>query len=560
MMLTTDEKGMDFMKQTIKHAGLVLLLGAAQTALPDEWHLVPQPNQIASKSGAFAFTQATRINSDGTPGAREVARLTAEQLRQATGYSLPVTESAQPSKDALTFCKGEASLGREGYTLEVGPDGITCTATGFAGFFYAWQTLRQLLPAEVFSAGKASAATEWRVPGVSIRDVPRFSWRGLLIDECRHFFGKEALRKQLDLMAVHKLNVLHWHLTEDQGWRIEIKKYPELVLKGAVRDESPAKGNRKVSDKTAYGPFYYTQEDIRELVAYARVRNITIVPEIEMPGHAMAVFSAYPELMCKPRENVRPRWQWGVEEDVFCAGNDQTLRFLEAVLDEVIPLFDSEFIHIGGDECPKERWKACPKCQARIKACGLKDEHHLQSWFVQHFTAYIAKKGRRAIGWDEILEGGLPKGAAVMSWRGMKGGLEAARAGHEVVMTPNTHLYFDYGQAEKDPGCEYIGGLLPLEKVYGFDPVAGLPDELHRYILGCQGNNWTEFTWTPAELEWKAYPRACALAEVAWTQAGCKSWERFSAAWKQAHSKRLDSMRVNYYRPDGADAEKGKSK
>ena len=365
----------------------------------------------------------------------------------------------------------------------------------------------------------------------------------MLLDEGRHFFGKAAVLRLLDQMALHKLNTLHWHLTDDQGWRIAIARYPKLAAEASLRPASVVPGDRKAQDGQPYGPFFYTKDEIREVVAYARARHIRVVPEIEMPGHARAAISAYPELSCRGAP-VEPRVLWGVEEEVFCAGNDQVLRFLEGVLDEVCALFDSPFIHVGGDECPKARWKECPKCQARMRLHGLKDEHELQSWFIRHVDQYLTKKGRRLIGWDEILEGGLAPGAAVMSWRGMKGGQAAAAEGHDVVMTPTDFCYFDYRQFSGHDGYEYIGGLVPLKKVYAFDPAQGIPAYRERHVLGGQANLWSEYIWGQKDLDWKLFPRVCALAEAVWTPAGKRSFEAFSKRM-ETHHDRLLRLGVN---------------
>jgi len=414
-----------------------------------------------------------------------------------------------------TLCRfvRDKSLPPEGYELFVGNGQVVVKSADDDGAFYAVETLKQIADRDVDIV---------RLPAVRVKDAPRYRWRGVMIDDCRHFFGKDAVLKVLDLMAEHKLNVLHWHLTDDQGWRIEIKRYPELTRVGSVRPKSP-RYNRpdkpeEEFDNVQYGPFFYTQDEIRDVLAYAKARHITVVPEIELPGHARAALAAYPEYSCVGKDLPRtPRCTWGVEEDILCAGNDAAIRFYEGVLDEVVALFPSTTVHIGGDEAPRVRWKTCPKCQARMKANGLKTEAELQSWVTRHFVDYLAKKGRRALGWDEILEGGLAPGAVVMSWRGAKGGIEAASMGHDVVMTPCEYCYFDYNQRlENDPHV-YIGCRLPLYLAYSFDPCAGIPKDQHRHVLGGQCNNWAEWTFNRFDLEWKMWPRTCALAEALWT-------------------------------------------
>ena len=370
---------------------------------------------------------------------------------------------------------------------------------------------------------------------IKINDYPRFSWRGMHLDVGRHMFSVEFIKKYLDLMAMFKMNVFHWHLTEDQGWRIEIIKYPKLTEISAFRTEH---------DGTVYGGFY-TQDDIREIVAYAAERQITIVPEIEMPGHCMATLAAYPELSCTGGPFEVPS-VWGVKKDVYCAGKEETFEFLENVLLEVMDLFPGEYIHIGGDEVPKDRWEKCSKCQARMRKEGLADEHELQSYFIKRMETFLNEHGRKLIGWDEILEGGLAPEATVMSWRGEKGGIEAAEMGHEVVMTPNSHCYFDHYQADPSTQPKAIGGLTTLYDVYHYQP---LPDELNEIekelILGAQGNVWTEYIKTPEQVEYMALPRMIALAEVDWSPERRINWIRFIRKIK-AQFKRLDVMDVKY--------------
>ncbi len=423
----------------------------------------------------------------------------------------------------------DARIPAESYRLVVTPKGIFVTASDDAGRFYAMQTLRQL-------------HNEGRIPCVFIDDMPRFKWRGLLFDDGRHFFGKETLMKTLDAMALHKLNVLHWVITQDQGWRIEIKKYPELTKKGSVRAGSPKpvvlvtpkdvpeSGTGWVNNHIQYGPYFYTQDDIREIVAYAAARHITIVPEIELPGHSVAALSAYPWLGCTG-EQFEPWCRWGVSENIYCGGNDETIKFLEDVMDEVCELFPGPFIHIGGDEAPKTVWKRCPKCQKRIKDLGLAGEEGLQGWMTDHFTKYLAAKGKRAIGWDEVLDGEPGKETIIMSWRGPQGGIKAASRGNDAVMCPVDPCYIDNPQGLADDPYEYInyGFQATLERCYGFNPTAGVPESEHSHILGGQGNNWSEYTWTGSELEWKIWPRMSALAECLWTVPERKSWTCFKA-------------------------------
>ena len=407
-----------------------------------------------------------------------------------------------------------------------------------AGLFYGVQTLYQLLPPEI-EAAAPQPEVSWRIPGIQITDRPRFPWRGMHLDVARHFMPVDFVKKYIDLIAYHKMNTFHWHLTDDQGWRIEIKKYPKLTEIGSSRRES-------MGDGTPHGGFY-TQEQIRDLVDYARKRFVTIVPEIELPGHAQAALAAYPELSCTGGP-FEVSTKWGVHKEVFCAGNEQTFTFLQDVLTEVMALFPGEVIHIGGDEVPKDRWQACSKCQQRIKDEGLQDEHELQSYFIRRIEAFLNARGRRIIGWDEILEGGLAPNAAVMSWRGMDGGIAAAKAGHEVVMTPTWHCYFDYYQAKFDEP-KAIGGYLPLRKVYEFEPLPDdIPADQQHFILGGQGNVWTEYIATPEYAEYMAVPRMSALAEVVWSPRSSRDFENFQRRML-SHYDRLVLKNVHFRAP-----------
>ncbi|MBL7954315.1 MAG: family 20 glycosylhydrolase, partial [Flavobacteriales bacterium] len=423
----------------------------------------------------------------------------------------------------------------EWYSLLIKPEAIHVSSTTKAGLYRGSRTLIQLL-----EQGRSTGS----LPCLTISDHPRFPWRGMHLDPCRHFWSVEFTKKYIDLLARYKMNSFHWHLTDDQGWRIEIKKYPKLTEVGAWRKGSQiGPYSRREYDSIPYGGFY-TQDEIREVVAYAKARHINVVPEIEMPGHALAALAAYPHIGCTggPYEVNKG---WGVFEDVFCAGNDSTFAMLEDVLTEVMDLFPSEMIHIGGDECPKEAWKACGKCQARKKEHCLKDEHELQSYFIQRIEKFVNSKGRKIIGWDEILEGGLAPNAAVMSWQGIEGGIAAARSGHYAVMSPGSHCYFDHYQG--DPANEplAIGGYTTVQKVYGYEPIpAELKPEEHRYILGAQGNVWTEYILTPEHVEYMAVPRMLALAEVLWTPKAKRNEADFIARLEREFP-RLEAMKVN---------------
>ena len=462
-----------------------------------------------------------------------------------------VVERGGSSTNLTVSYERDASIPAEGYRMTVSPTGVTVAASDEAGRFYAGVTLGQLT--------KDGAA-----PCVEITDAPRYRWRGVHFDDCRHFFGKEEVLKTLDLMAEHKLNRFHWHLTEDQGWRLDIPGYPDLVKYGAVRSSSPRHGLRasvkrpetwKNGNGEKYGPFYYTEADVREVIAYAAARHIQVVPEIELPGHFQAVLAAYPEFACRP-ENVSsrdPLCVWGISPEVMCVGNDEAIAFMEKVLDYVCRVFPGDVVHIGGDECPRERWKTCPKCQARIKANGLRDETELQPWVTQRFVKFLEAHGKRALGWDEYLLGDVPQSAIGMVWREAKGhgaghdlvtGVMAAERGHDVVMTPTSYCYLDYGQGLAHDPFQYIGGTLPLAKCYSFDPCAGVAESARAHILGGQGNNWAEFTWNGYDLEWKMWPRLCALAEVFWTGERRPGFADFKARMR-THRLRLLDRNVN---------------
>ncbi len=531
---------------------VIIVHGLEAVTMPS---IVPQPVSITKPhcvAPEFILTPDTVISAEAC--FMPVAQLVASELRAATGFPFDtVAPTGLNSRDNasphICFLKRDDRLA-EGYQLVVTQNAICISASTPSGAFYGYQTLRQLLPPQIY-AKTPQTGVDWKVPTLTINDQPRLQWRGLHFDDCRHFIGKEGFKEMIDAMAAHKMNVLHWHLTDDQGWRIEIKQHPEIIAKGAIRAESPIMWDRWRGDGTPYGPYYYTQEDIRELVAYAAERFITVVPEIEMPGHAVALLSAFPELGCTggPYE---PWCRWGVSPEIACAGNDATLKLYEEILDEVLALFPSTYIHCGGDEAPKERWKACAKCQQRIKDKGLRDENHLQTWFMQHFATYLEQRGRHMIGWDEILEGGLPKGAAVMSWRGASGGITAAKMGHPVVMTPNSHAYLDYGQGLVDDPYEYIGSTITLKKTYALNPTDGIPPAMHPFVIGVQGNLWSEYIWNKEDQQWKAWPRAAAIAEIGWTPQAKREWTDFRQRMEQ-NTLRLKTMGINVAPMDPAE-------
>ena len=507
--------------------------------------IFPQPQEMTMGEGAFVLDGETAV-SYATTTAQPVADYLAQSLRVPTGLPLPLQLAAAPAAHNiyLTTEGADEDLGEEGYTLHADTTGVIIRANAANGLFYGVQTLRQLLPLAI-EQEEWVPGERWEITAVSIRDFPRYPWRGLMLDVGRHLFPVPFIKKFIDTMALHKFNTLHWHLTEDQGWRLEIKKYPLLTEISAYRAASPIPSDRHTLDGKPYGGFY-TQDEVREIVAYAQTRFITVVPEIEMPGHSIAVLAAYPELGCRG-EGYAVRTFWGIEKDVYCAGNEAVYDFLQDVLTEVFDLFPSEFIHIGADECPKDRWRECPKCQAKIAAEGLADEYALQSYFVRQMEGFLQKNGRRLVGWDEILEGGLAPNATVMSWRGSKGGIEAAKAGHDVVMSPNTFCYLDYYQGEDtDNEPAAIGNYLPLQHVFLFDPTADIPADKQHHVLGGQGNIWTEYIQTGDHVEYMTYPRAVAIAEAVWTAVSDdRNFTDFLHRLR-VHLARLEEMGVNY--------------
>jgi len=499
-------------------------------------NIIPQPVEVKMPkiAGQFTITKNTPIVLDGS-GLENSANFLNEYLQQVYGFTLKVSTKNAPGAIHLNYEKMEYAL-PGAYIMQVKKDQVYIAGDNEAGTFYGVQSLVQLLPVE-----KAAAL---KIPFVNIKDYPRFQYRGLMLDVGRHFFPVSFVKRYLDYIAMHKMNYFHWHLTEDQGWRIEIKKYPKLTEVGGYRNGTiigryPGKGN----DNTRYGGFY-TQEEVKEIVAYAAKRYITVIPEIEMPGHASAALTAFPNLGCTGGP-YKVQETWGVFNDVFCAGNDSVFNFLQDVLDEVIPLFPAQYVHVGADECPKESWKHCPKCQRRIKDLGLKDEHELQSYFIQRMEKYINGKGKTLIGWDEILEGGLAPNAVVMSWRGEKGGIEAAKQKHQVIMTPTTYVYFDYSQTKNEDSVT-IGGFIPLQKVYNYEPIPKeLTAEEGKYVLGAQANLWTEYMGSPAKVEYMLFPRATALSEVLWSPKEQRNWPGFEKRL-QTQFKRYDLWGASY--------------
>lgn len=509
---------------------------SAQPLLP----LVPYPNSVIEQKGSFTLPQIVTVLVEEDPnGQLAFTSLLLEDIKKSWNVQARL---AQKQETALVriITKSKDPQRKPGYEMNVTNEGILIRASNLEGAFYATRTLLQLL--------QQNKNGNWESPAVFIEDFPRFTYRGMHLDVGRHFFPVAVIKQYIDWLAYHKLNKFHWHLTEDQGWRIEIKQFPLLTSIGGWRNGTiigryPGKGN----DNTPHGGFY-TQAEIREVVNYAQQHFIEVIPEIEMPGHSSAAIAAYPWLSCFPNKPTAipatmisqasdqkqkegaiklVQETWGVFDDVFCAGNDSTFVFLEKVIDEVSALFPSSYFHIGGDECPKNHWKKCARCQQRIQSLQLKDEHELQSYFVKRIENYLNKKGKTLIGWDEILEGGLAPNAVVMSWRGESGGIEAAKEKHEVIMTPGSPVYFDHSQSENEDSVT-IGGYNSLEKVYRYDPVPpALAGGYENYVLGTQANVWTEYMAYPTKIQYMIFPRIAALSEVGWTVPSQKSWTAF---------------------------------
>lgn len=514
--------------------------------------IIPQPLQVEIQKGYFEITPETKlVFAEADANVAATVDMLQQQISKSSGMLLQtISADEYAGEQAFVFelLAAADTLGDEGYLLDVSKNVVNISAHQPAGLFRAIQTIYQLLPPAIY--GSDAHNISWRIPSIKIFDKPRFGWRGMHLDVSRHFFDVDFVKRYIDLIAMHKMSVFHWHLTDDNGWRIEIKKYPKLTEVGAWRvnreslpwnDATPP----QPGEKATYGGFY-TQDQIREVVAYAAARHIMVVPEIEMPGHASAVMAAYPELACTDGPFfVMPGGYWPIE-DIFCAGNEKTFEVLEGVLDEVVELFPAKYIHIGGDEATKTHWETCPKCQKRIRDEKLANTHELQSYFVKRIEKYLISKDKKLIGWDEILEGGLAPEATVMSWRGIDGGIQAAREGHDVVMCPVTHCYLDYYQANADFEPTAIGGLTTLKRSYSFDPVpADLTAEEAKHILGGQGNVWTEYIPTPEHAEYMAVPRMTALAEALWTAPQQKCWDSFRERLETQFD-RFDVMGVNY--------------
>ena len=514
--------------------------------------VIPLPVKMEAESGTFILKPSVLISYTGGTEAAAVAEQLAGLLRPATGFALKTSEGTGGNIRLLIDTSGVWKP--EEYRLSVTKKKVTLTSATPEGLFRGIQTIRQLLPPQS-EAGSRVSDVKWKMPCVSVTDYPRFEWRGMHLDVCRHFFDVDFIKRYIDILAMHKLNVFHWHLVDDQGWRIEIKKYPLLTEVGAWRvdrEDKPwdSREPQQPGEKATYGGFY-TKEEIKEIVAYAAEKYITIVPEIEMPAHVGSALAAYPEYSCTGGPfTVPPGGVWPIT-DIYCAGKEETFAFLEDILTEVIDLFPSPYIHIGGDEADKTEWEKCPDCQARIREEGLKDEHELQSYFVKRIEAFLNSRGRKLIGWDEILQGGLAPEATVMSWQGFEGGVAAARSGHEAVMTPVSHCYFNVYQGDPSNEPESFRGLLTLKKVYSFEPVPPeLTTEEGRFIIGAQGCLWTEYVTDGKTAEYMILPRLTALSEVVWSAPENRSWEGFSKRLPQM-MERFDAMGLAHHTPQG---------
>lgn len=507
--------------------------------------IIPAPLNFSKKEGNFLLDENVQIDlPNKNADWKLVAQYLNDKIENSTSKRLNISDKESVEKDVIRFIQSDDVTEKEGYQLNINAYEITLKAKTPNGAFLGVQTLLQLMPVEVFSKNKTTNF-RFNIPQVEITDAPRFSYRGMHLDVARHFFSVDEVKRYIDLMAMHKYNTFHWHLTEDQGWRIEIKKYPKLTEVGGFRKETLVghyNDQPHQFDGKRYGGFY-TQDQIKEVVKYATERFITVIPEIELPGHAQAAIAAYPELGCAETP-LEVMTKWGVSNNVYCP-KEETFTFLENVLVEVVELFPSEYIHIGGDECPKTQWKESAFCQKLMKENGLKDEMELQSYFIQRIEKFLNSKGKKIIGWDEILEGGLAPNASVMSWRGVQGGIDAATQGHDVIMSPTSHCYFDYYQSQHKDEPLAIGGYLPIKKVYNYQPIpTEIPADKVHHVKGVQANLWTEYIPSPSKLDYMAYPRACALAEVAWSD---KSKRDFSDFVKRlnTHFFRLENYGVN---------------
>ena len=499
----------------------------------NEYNIIPYPQKLIPQKGTFTINKRTVIFcSFQQVEVLKLAQQFSNQFALVSGKRLVVRDISSNIDTTNTIIFQSNALSpetTEAYRLNISPKTIRIEAQAGNGFFYGLQTLYQLLPTEIYGKKKTNVRI-WTAPSVLIDDAPRFVYRGVHLDVCRHFYPVEFIKKYIDALAIHKINNFHWHLTDDQGWRIEIKKYPRLTEVGSYRKETLV-GNYderfpQQFDGKPYGGFY-TQDEAREVVAYAKERYITVIPEIELPGHAQAAIASYPYLSCKQDSTIKVATRWGIFPEVYCP-RESTFTFLEDVLTEIMAIFPSNYIHIGGDECPKDRWKTCQDCQSLIKTLNLKDENGLQSYFVERIEKFVNSKGRQIIGWDEILDGGLAPNATVMSWRGIRGGIAAAKSGHDVIMTPGAYCYFDKYQADPATEPTTIGGYLPLQIVYQFEPIpAELTEDEAKHVLGAQANVWAEYMPSTESVEYMAFPRVAAMSEVLWGSKNNRNWDSF---------------------------------
>jgi hexosaminidase len=534
----------------IKIVLFIFLISGIQMSYADQPGIIPIPQSYVIKKGVFTFDAKTKmVIQPDNPEMRNAVGLMQDLLKEAAGITLNITPRAITSN--VVVCRISSEIKHpEAYALEIKSNRIEITAATATGVFYGLQSVRQLLPPEINTSGKATSGIKWIVPCVSISDAPRFGYRGMMLDVCRHFMSKEFVMHYIDMLAFHKLNTFHWHLTDDQGWRIEIKKYPKLTEVGAFR-RMEIDGHKNAPDwkwKTVNHGGYYTQEEIREVVDYAKKKFVTIIPEIEIPGHALAALTAYPELSCSggPFEVVG---RWGVFHDIFCS-REETMVFLEDVLTEVAALFPGRYIHLGGDEAPKTRWKRCKACQDRMVAEGLENENQLQTYFISRMEKLLMQKGKKVICWDDAVDAKISKSVTVMSWRSEEGGILGAKRGNDVIMTPHKSVYFDYYQGDKKTEPLTIGGFLPLEKVYEYSPVPEvLTVEEAQRIKGIQANVWTEYMQDEKQVEYMVFPRIAALAEVSWSLPANKNYENFKSRLKGI-IQHYDFSHINYRKLD----------
>ncbi len=551
------------MKRIFAIAAFACICAAVYAGTPaPALNIIPEPESVVTGKGSLNV-KGLNFNYDASLEARTVEAIggLSSQLYICTGKASSIASATGVNAATpITALKGafflkDASLAPEAYVLEISKKAVKVTAADHNGFIYAISTLKQLMPEAIYES-KTATGVKWTVPCCLIKDAPRFAYRGLHLDVARHFFNVQQVKRFLDVAAMYKVNRFHWHLTEDQGWRIEIKKYPNLTEVGAFRAATQQTYDRSKTDGVRYGG-YYTQEQLREVVGYADKLGITVIPEFDLPGHTVAALTSYPWLGCTggPYE---VRTTWGVAKDVLCVGKESTFGFLFDVLDEICEIFPSEYIHIGGDECPKDRWDACPVCQAKMDELGLVADERgtrgqkLQNYVTKRVQDYLAGKGRKIIGWDEILEGDLAKGATVMSWRGTKGGEKAAALGFDVIMSPNTYCYFDY-QQDADPKDVVVGfplrkGRQPLNvsKVYSYEPYDGLEGDAPSHILGVQANVWTEYIRNNKELDYQLLPRLQALSEVQWSRPENKNYDRFAEKMQAKHFKIMEILGYGY--------------